>query len=161
MNWQAICDNPLFQDLPFKFETNRWGRIVMTPASNRHSRYQGLIAKLLDRLLPDGEAIPECSIQTADGVKVADVARASADFLRRHGVANPYPEAPEIVIEILSPSNTLAEMEEKKELYFARGAREFWICEEDGGMRFYNNHAQLTASALAPGFPERVELPFA
>lgn len=68
MNWQAICDNPLFQDMPFKFETNRWGRIEMSPASNRHSRYQGLIAKLLDRLLPDGEAIPECSIQTADGV---------------------------------------------------------------------------------------------
>lgn len=132
----------------------------MSPASNRHSRYQGLIAKLLDRLLPDGEAIPECSIQTADGVKVADVAWASAEFLRRHGVANPYPEAPEIVIEILSPSNTLAEMEEKKELYFARGAREFWICEEDGAMRFYNNHAQLAASALAPDFPARVELPF-
>ena len=161
MNWQAICDNPLFRDMPFKFETNRWGRIEMSPATNRHSRYQGLIAKLLDRLLADGEAIPECSIQTADGVEVADVAWASSDFLRRHGVANPYPEAPEIVIEILSPSNTLAEMEEKKELYFARGAREFWVCEEDSGMRFYNNHAHLAASALAPGFPARVELPFA
>jgi Uma2 family endonuclease len=91
---------------------------------------------------------------------VADVAWASADFLRRHGVANPYPEAPEIVIEILSPSNTLAEMEEKKELYFARGAREFWICEEDGRMRIYNNHSQLSAIALAPDFPVRVELPF-
>ena len=161
MNWQVICDNPLFENLPFKFETNRWGRIVISPASNRHSRYQGLIARLLDRLLTDGEAIPECSIQTADGVKVADVAWASSDFLRRHGVANPYPEAPEIVVEILSPSNTLAEMEEKKELYFARGAREFWICEVDGLMRFYNNHAQLVASVLAPGFPARVELPFA
>jgi Uma2 family endonuclease len=160
MNWQAICDNPSFQNIPFKFETNRWGKIVMSPASNRHSRYQGLIAKLLDRLLADGEAIPECSIQTADGVKVADVVWASAEFLQRHGIANPYPEAPEIVIEILSPSNTLAEMEEKKELYFARGAQEFWICQEDGGMRFYNNHAQLAASELAPGFPERVELSF-
>jgi Uma2 family endonuclease len=114
MNWQAICDNPSFQNIPFKFETNRWGKIVMSPASNRHSRYQGLIAKLLDRLLADGEAIPECSIQTADGVKVADVVWASAEFLQRHGIANPYPEAPEIVIEILSPSNTLAEMEEAK-----------------------------------------------
>lgn len=88
------------------------------------------------------------------------MAWASADFLRRRGVANPYPEAPEIVIEILSPSDTLAEIEEKKELYFARGAGEFWVCEEDGGMRFYNNHAQLAASALAPGFPARVEFPF-
>lgn len=160
MNWQAICDNPSFQNIPFKFETNRWGKIVMSLASNRHSRYQGLIAKLLDRFLTDGEAIPECSIQTTDGVKVVDVVWTSNEFLRRHGIANPYPEAPEIVIEILLPSNTLAEMEEKKELYFARGAREFWICEEDGGMRFYNNHAQLAASVLAPGFPARVELPF-
>lgn len=160
MNWQAVCDNPLFRDMPFKFETNRWGRIEMSPASNRHSRYQGLIAKLLDRLLADGEAIPECSIQTANGVKVADMVWASTGFLRRYGIANPYPEAPEIVIEILSPSNTLAEMEEKKELYFARGAREFWICEEDGLMRFYNNHAQLATSALASGFPARIELPF-
>ncbi len=133
----------------------------MSPASNRHSLCRSFITRLLGPLLADGQIIFGCSIQTADGVKVADVAWASADFFRRHSVANPYPEAPEIVIEILSPSNTLAEMEEKKELYFARGAREFWICEEDGGMRFYNNHVQLAASALAPGFPGRVELPFA
>ena len=109
---------------------------------------------------PNGHLIAECSIQTADGVKAADVAWASNEFLRRHGVTNPYPEAPEIVLETLSSSNTLAEMEEKKELYFARGAREFWLCEESGTMRFYNNHAQLKASVLASGFPVRVELPF-
>jgi hypothetical protein len=28
-------------------------------------------------------------------------------------------------------------------------------------LRFYNNHAQLAVSALAAGFPWRVELPFA
>ncbi len=27
MQWQEICDSPLFNDLPFKFETNRWGKI--------------------------------------------------------------------------------------------------------------------------------------
>jgi Uma2 family endonuclease len=160
MQWQEICDNPLFKNLPFRFETDRWGKVIMSPATNRHSRYQGLINCWLDRLLANGEAIPECSIQTAEGVKVADVVWASADFLHRHGLENPFSAAPEIVVEILSPSNTLAEMEEKKELYFARGVREFWICEEDGLMRFYNNHTQLAASALAPGFPERVELPF-
>ena len=52
-------------------------------------------------------------------------------------------------------------MQEKKELYFARGAQEFWICQEDGGMRFYNNHAQLESSQLALNFPTRVKLPFA
>jgi hypothetical protein len=51
-------------------------------------------------------------------------------------------------------------MEEKQQLYFARGAREFWLCAEDGGLTFYNNHARMARSALAPDFPERVELLF-
>ena len=153
MNWQAICDNPLFRGMPFKLETDRWGKIEMSPASNKHGLFQILIAKWLLEFAPNGHPIAECSIQTADGVKAADVTWASNKFLRRHGVTNPYPEAPEIVLETLSSSNTLAEMEEKKELYFARGAREFWLCEESGTMRFYNNHAQLKASVLASGFP--------
>ncbi len=24
MQWQEICNNPLFRDIPFKVETNRW-----------------------------------------------------------------------------------------------------------------------------------------
>ena len=123
MQWQEICDNPLFNNMPFQFETDRWGKIIMSPATNRHSRYQGLINRWLDRLLANGEAIPECSIQTAEGVKVADVVWASADFLHRHGLENPFSIAPEIVVEILSLSNTLAEMEQKKELYFSQVAQ--------------------------------------
>ena len=48
MQWQEICDNPLFNDMPFRFETDRWGKVIMSPATNRHSRYQGLINPLLD-----------------------------------------------------------------------------------------------------------------
>jgi Uma2 family endonuclease len=161
MQWQEICDNPLFSDLPFKIETNRWGKIEMSPASNRHSRYQGLITRLLDHRLADGEAIPKCSIQTTDGVKVADVVWASADFLQRNRFDNPYSESPEIVVEILSPSNTLAEMLKKKDRYFASGAQEVWLCQEDGMLRFYNKQNRLAHSQYAPGFPTRLELPFA
>ncbi len=161
MQWQEICDNPLFNDMPFRFETDRWGKVIMSPATNRHSRYQGLINRLLDRLITDGEAIPECSMQTTEGVKVADVVWASAAFLQSHGLENPFSAAPEIVMEILSPSNTLAEMQEKKALYFAQGAQEFWICQEDGAMQFYNSQARLESSRLAPNFPARLTLPFA
>ena len=34
---------------------------------------------------------------------------------------------PELVIEVLSPSNTKREMQEKATLYLATGAQEFWI----------------------------------
>jgi Uma2 family endonuclease len=160
MNWQEICSHPVLRDLPFKLETDRWGHIVMSPATNRHSRLQSLVARLLDRTLSGGEAFVECGVDTHHGVKVADVAWASADFLRRQAGANPYAEAPEIVVEVLSESNTREEMEEKQELYFARGAREFWLCAEDGSVTFHNNHARMARSALAPDFPERVELLF-
>ncbi|CAK0766678.1 Uma2 domain-containing protein [Gammaproteobacteria bacterium] len=160
MNWQAICDNPQFRDLPFQFETNRWGHIVMSPATNRHGFFQAKLARLLDELGKQGISITECSIQTTEGVKVADVAWASKNFLKRHHFANPYLEAPEIVVEILSPSNSQAEMDENKELYFSHGAHEFWLCDEEGAIRFFNNHTELTRSTLAPSFPVRVSLPF-
>ncbi len=160
MNWQEICENPRFRDLPFKFETDRWGRIVMSPASNRHSLLQAEIKHLLRAYRADGYAFPECSIATTLGVKVADVAWASDAFLRRHGAANPYPEAPEIVAEVISASNSLAEMEEEKVLYFAQGACEVWLCQEDGALLFYSNLARLGHSDLVPGFPFRVVLPF-
>ena len=160
MNWQEICSHPALRDLPFKLETDRWGHIMMSPATNRHSRLQSLIARLLDREMSEGEAFVECSVATSEGIKVADVAWASAAFLRRHVDADPYPQAPEIVVEVLSPSNTRAEMEEKKVLYFARGAREVWICSDNGELVFHDADRCLEHSALAPAFPARIQLPF-
>jgi Uma2 family endonuclease len=160
MNWQEICTHPALKDLPFKLETNRWGQIVMSPASNRHSWLQAEIQTLLRRLGTDGSAVIECSIETPAGVKVADVAWASRAFLARYGAANPYTESPEIVVEVLSESNSRAEMAEKKELYFARGAQEFWLCDTDGAMTFHNQQSVLPRSALVPDFPDRVSLPF-
>mgnify|MGYP001313879954 CR=1 FL=1 len=37
--------------------------------------------------------------------------------------------APEICLEILSPSNSIVEMEMKRALYFEAGAREVWECD--------------------------------
>ncbi|MDQ2696741.1 MAG: Uma2 family endonuclease [Pseudomonadota bacterium] len=161
MNWQDICDNPLLRELPFKIETNKWGHIEMSPASNQHGLYQVLIIEWLLKLCPDGRPIAECSVQTSQGVKVADVAWGSYGFFRRNRLANPYQESPEIVVEIVSPANTTQEMMEKKELYFARGAREFWLCDKDGRMTFYDNHRELPNSELAGGFPARIDIDFA
>jgi hypothetical protein len=41
----------------------------------------------------------------------------------------------------------------KKALYFEKGAREFWICGEDGRMKFFSLAGEIEASALCPGFP--------
>jgi Uma2 family endonuclease len=39
--------------------------------------------------------------------------------------------APELVVEVLSPSNTLAEMADRQQTMFAGGCRQFWIVDAD------------------------------
>jgi Uma2 family endonuclease len=123
MNWQQICEDPSLQDLPYKIETNEYGQIVMSPASNQHSADQGRITKFLLRLLDEGEVFPEWAMETAHGVKVPDVVWCSPEFLLRHGEANLGSLAPEICIEVSSPLNSDRELIEKKQLYFDQRAR--------------------------------------
>lgn len=161
MNWQEVCEHPVLRDIPFKVETNQWGKIEMSPATNEHGIYQALIIESLVRLSHAGRPISECSIQTDHGVKVADVAWASYEFFRKNQRKNPYLESPEIVIEILSPSNTQDEMMEKKNLYFTQGATEFWLCGKDGTMSFFNREGPLSASQMIKDFPGKIEIDFA
>jgi len=146
MDWNAVVTDPALSDLPFKIELNEWGKIEMSPASNSHGMLQTEIAFILKSKLPSGKAFVECSIQTAKNVKVADVVWCSTDFLNRHGKSTPYPASPEIVVEVASPSNTLAELIDKRSLYF-----------EQGAMLFYRPDGKLSNSVLCPSFPQSVE----
>jgi Uma2 family endonuclease len=71
---------------------------------------------LVNKLLGE-EVITECSIQTSDGVNVADVVWASDAFIRQFAYETLYMSAPELCIEIVSPAN--AEISGKMELYLA------------------------------------------
>jgi Uma2 family endonuclease len=62
-----------------------------------------------------------------------------------------------LCVEVLSSSNTLAEMNHKKELYFEQGAKEFWLCDTQGTMTFYNTKGELSNSELAVQFPARFD----
>lgn len=150
MEWAEVIDNPLLQNLPFKIELNKFGKLLMSPASNRHGRIQGRLAGLLWNSLPGGEVITECSIQTSDGVKVADVVWASAEFIAEFGYATPYPKAPELCIEIVSPSNSTAELLEKVQLYLSKGAQEVWIAYDSGKLEVFTYTGPIPLSKLAP-----------
>lgn len=156
MNWQQVCEEPSLQDLPFKIELNEYGQIVMSPASNEHGRFQMRIGTLLTQHMLEGEVISECSINTAKGVKVADIAWISASFLAQYGYQTPYPEAPDICVEISSPSNSQKELDEKMSLYFSKGAKEVWICDSFGNLDFFGANGPISKSALAPEFPDRI-----
>jgi Uma2 family endonuclease len=147
MQWSDVIENPYLQDLPFKIELNKFGKILMSPASNQHGRLEYKLGRILERGCPEGEIIIECSIKTSDGVKVADVAWASAAFIQHYGYPTPYPYAPEICIEIVSPSNSKEEMCQKVKLYLESGAIEVWIVWENDSVDYYNATGKITSSA--------------
>jgi Uma2 family endonuclease len=156
MTWQEVCEDKSLQNLPYKIELDQWGRIVMSPANNRHGQRQFHIGDLLKQQMNGGKVIMECSVDTPLGTKVADAAWASDAFLKQHGYDTPYPVAPEICVEVRSLSNTSAEIAEKIMLFLSKGAKEVWICDKDGNMSFHDHTGKLPQSNLAPAFPSKV-----
>ncbi len=156
MNWKEACENTSLKDLPFKIELDESGKIMMSPVKVRHSAFQGEIEYLLRNSLKDGKSFPECAISTRKGTKVADVVWSSPERFEQIKNEIECPVAPEICIEVLSSTNTEAEMIEKRELYFENGAIEVWICNKSGEMSFHSPEKEMERSMLAPGFPEKI-----
>jgi len=146
MQWTEVISHPLLKNLPFKIELNKFGKLLMSPASNNHGRLQYAVGRKIEQNKQGGVVIMECSIDTPDGVKVADVAWASNEFIACHGYQTPFSVAPEICVEIISPSNTELEMQEKIQLYLAKGAKEVWICDNAGKVDFYSHSGRLDRS---------------
>ena len=156
--WTEILGDPDLAKLPDRIETDRHGHILMTPPPGfRHSERQGQIIALLIQFATQGQTLPECPISTADGVKAIDVGWLDAS---RDELGQDIPlltRAPEICIEILSPSNSAAEIAEKRLLYFDAGAVEVWICNRDGSLAFFSGpDHQVPRSVICPLFPARI-----
>ena len=159
--WETLLADPSLRHLPYKIETNRYDKIIMSPASNWHSDYQSEIAYQLRQHLPHGRVSVEFAIQTADGIRAPDVIWISKARRAPYGRTTSLPIAPEICIEILSPSNHRAELLEKMTLYYAKGAQEVWLCDEHGRMEFFSAlsaPSSIPASILCPEFPTELVL---
>ncbi len=147
MQWSEVIADPTLRDLPYKIELNKWGIIEMSPASNWHALAQGKLAGLLRGYFQFGEVMVECSIQTTDGVRVPDVAWSSDEFLQAYGEQTPFPKAPELCIEVVSPSNSRHEMERKIGLFLDAGAQEVWLVSREG-FEFYGSEGRRERSGF-------------
>ena len=159
MNWEQLCDDKTLEGIPYRVELTRHGQLVMSPHRSYHSIYQSRIIRWLNTLLPDGEAMPECPIETNIGTIVADVAWASPQKVRRNFDLPSWVESPEIVVEVLSPSNAGEEIRKKREAVFDAGAREFWVCDRAGALQFFGPGGRLAKSRLCPKFPVHITTP--
>jgi Uma2 family endonuclease len=152
VKWQELMNNPFFQNVPYKVELNKFGQILMSPASNRHGILQNKVARAIENDKQSGIIVIECSILTSEGVRVADVAWVSDEFYAEFGETTPFPKAPEICVEIKSPANSKAEMDEKIRLYLEKGALEVWIVDEYSNVDFYSHTGKIETSKLVKNF---------
>lgn len=160
--WATLLKDPQLARIEGRIETDRHGHLIMSPPPGaEHGSYQFEIGRLLHALMRAGRTLTECPISTADGVKATDVAWASAETMRLRGNYACFPRAPEICVEVLSPSNSKAEIAEKMALYFDAGACEVWICSRSGAMTFHraDEEKAATSSKICPRFPRKVVLP--
>jgi Uma2 family endonuclease len=152
--WAKVLADPVLRNLPFRMELNKWGHVEMTPAASPgHMRAASRLGRLLHDAL-GGDAFTECAIVTPGGVRVADVVWCSAAFLQRHREAlatmeASLAEAPEICVEVTSPSNSYDELVEKAALYLAAGAEEAWVVREDFSIRVFDAQGGQERSRFA------------
>lgn len=154
--WSDVLENPSLRDLPYKIETNRSGQIIMSPAKTLHSVFQAKLSALIDQALGN-VVLTECAIATREGVKVADVAWCSVERYREIRGPGVLLIAPELCIEIRSPSNALPELMAKVRLYLDSGAREVWLVADDGVILMHDLSGPIAKSSFALEVPTLTE----
>jgi Uma2 family endonuclease len=152
MTWREIVSNPSLRNLPFKVETIRFGQILLSPTTNRQGALRFRVANEIRRCKRSGDVTLNCSVNTSDGVKIVDAAWFSRTFMTEFGQQTPFPKAPEICVEVISPRNSKQEIEHKVELYLAKGALEVWVVNDEKEVAIYTHTGKLKTSKLAPKF---------
>ena len=120
-------------DQPGKRELLKGELIELPPASMRHNRIafrlSVRLAAALEAAHARGEASELGDVYHEMGYQLAGEGYVQPDASITHAgqsVDEYFVGAPAIAIEVISPSNTVEEMELKTKLYFQFGAREVW-----------------------------------
>jgi Uma2 family endonuclease len=112
---------------------------MMTPAGGSHGAIAGTLFRLLSNFVeehqlglcfPDNTGFQLPNLE--DTVRSPDVAFIRADRLPQNGIARGWvPIAPDLVVEVLSPDETPAMLEEKLRDYRTAGTPLIWVVDPD------------------------------
>jgi Uma2 family endonuclease len=124
-----------FEQLPnpsegFRLELRHGELFQLPPAKWNHFLLQDRLRALLQNAAAEtGKAATEFGFRPTQENEylIADVAVASIERWKSADPKGYFSGAPEIVIEVLSPSNTATEMLDKEKLCLENGCQEFWI----------------------------------
>lgn len=115
------------------YELRNGELVPVTRPVLKHVFVQKRLMALLDSAGGYGSAFMEVGFRPLPEheLRVADVAYASDERWAQQDPGGHFRGAPEIVIEVLSPSNAAAEMLEKEQICLENGASEFWVVDID------------------------------
>lgn len=151
------------------------GRLVREPAPGPlHGNVAGRVASLLIQLA-DREGLGLTFVETAftlslepATVRVPDVSFVAADRVPEEGPGDQFWElAPDLAVEIVSPSNTSSEIQEKALQYLDAGSRLVWVVDprrrtvtsyrSRSAIRILEESVVLEAEDVLPGLRLPVE----
>jgi len=147
--WRQMLEDPLLANVPGKVELDLWGRIIMTPVNTEHGGLAGRLSYILQSQL-GGRTLVEVGVRTDEGVFTPDVAWCSVAYWSARREQAPLEVAPELCIEIASPSNTIQDLRAKANAYIAAGASEAWIVfPRSRRVEFYRQSGVTDASSFS------------
>jgi Uma2 family endonuclease len=126
-----------FAQLPepkgFRYELHHGELVEVTFPKMKHMRAQQRLLVLMQKAANAGVVTLEAGFVALPNLdfRRADVAYIAADRWAGMSGDDFFQGAPDLVIEVLSPSNTVAEMRDKRKLCLASGAREFWVVDPE------------------------------
>jgi Uma2 family endonuclease len=101
-----------------------------------------------------------------DTVRIPDIAFVAAARRPPYPARGWWQLAPDLAVEVVSPTNTLSELQSKAQEYLAAGTRAVWIVDpaartntvyrSKSDIRLYDAGDELVDNDVLPGFPLRV-----
>lgn len=150
-----------------KYELIEGERVLMSPTMPLHNLVRDRLLYLLLRFLeghPSGRALSEQAFHLfGNTVRIPDISFVGEG---RFQELEKIPQgAPDLAIEVISPTNTLREMERKVSDYFAAGSKRVWLVYPEerevyihgiSGVTRRVQEDSLDDSELLPGFSVQV-----
>lgn len=115
---------------PFHYELRHGELFKVSRPKLKHTWVQARLNELLQQVIPKRflvlmefpfRALPEYEF------RIADIVVVSRDRFYQGNPEDAFRGAPELVIEVLSPSNTAAEMNDREKLCLENGSLQFWV----------------------------------
>jgi Uma2 family endonuclease len=144
--------------------------VPLSSATPLHAKVRGRAERLIENYFernPIGEAFAEIDCRLSDYTdRRPDLSIFLADRAKQIDLNRiPVPFAPDIAVEVLSPSETAVQVNRKALDYLAAGSKEVWLLDNINGEIFVQTDAHIRLlrgkdileSPLLPGFSHAVD----